>query len=344
MKYLVSSGTCRVLLLEAARMLSPSVFAFTHTRVSLFQRSIYSPSTHLQIYQNAIFTQRQKLIALHQSQIQAYHVAAKKALTEWANHVSLPEINPTIHDTLSSYVKSCRAVTIATRPIWREPTVSLSSKTNTNTKKELPVNEMAMNIIEERAKAAFEKQQQVSLSTTKNTTMGNIPEGDEEDEEGEVDEGDMNDDDVITEDAVAASTKTTTTTAVATKSSVPTRKNISLTKKSTGAKPNLQQQQQQQQLPPPSKRSTTKTIPIKKTNVTKTTTTTLQQQQHRNHPSQSSSSNSSHNNNNARGGGGGGRGSSSNNNSNTNSGGRGGGIRGMGGGRGSGSVSGSSKS
>jgi uncharacterized membrane protein YgcG len=284
--------------------------------------------------------QREKLIVLHQSQIQEYHKAAKKALMEWATNVSLPEINNTIHDTQTSYIKSCRAVTIATRPIWRELSTS-----STSTKKELPVNEMAMNIIEERAKMAFEKLQQqttASYHTTTTSTMENIPEEDGEDEDGEIDEGDNMEGDVVvesteednkdevnndpadnSEDRVMKNEDVTneqhdTTTAntgvkanlVTSKSSIPEKKNmISLLRKN---KPN----QTQMPPPPPSKRSNTTTntklAPLKKTNITKPINATVQQ--HRNNQAM----------NNRGSGGGSGRGGS-NASSGRSGGGRGGG-------------------
>ena len=224
---------------------------------------------------------------------------------DWATNVSLPEVNGTIHDTVTSYIKSCRAVTLATRPVWRE----LSSLSSTSTKKELPVNEMAMNIIEERAKAAFEKLQQQQPTSSHQTTtiamkMENIPEEDGDDEDGEIDEGDNTEDAVVAEedskdevnadaadnneisvmneDAPNGSHDTTTTNAELktnpAKSIIPAKKNmISLLRKN---KPN------QAQMLPPSKRSNTTTAntkptaPIKKTNITKPINTTVQQ--HRN--------------------------------------------------------------
>lgn len=302
----------------------------------LFGKRVRITSCSLTLPPNgSIDFQRQKLITLHQSQIQAYHVAAKQALMEWATNVTLPEINNTIHDTVTSYIKSCRAVTIATRPIWRELSTS-----STSTKKELPVNEMAMNIVEERAKAVFEKLQQqrkASNHITTATTMENIPEEDGEDEDGEIDEGEDtedavvaeiteednkndvnndaadNEDSVMNEDATNTQQDSTTTNAevkanpATSKSPVPPKKNmISLVRKN-------KQNQTQMPLPPPSKRSTTTTntkpTTIKKTNVTKPINTAVQQ--HRNNQAMNSR--------------GSGRGSGNNNSSGRSVGGRGGG-------------------
>jgi hypothetical protein len=340
---------------------------FTYTNMSVVVYSNHLSFSSLSLSHSRTFyiyfSQRQKLIALHQSQIQAYHIAAKKALMEWANNVILPEINSSIHDTVTSYIKSCRAVTIATRPIWRDASVSLSS--SSSTKKELPVNEMTMNIIDERAKAHYEKQyqQQQQTHTSQHkvtpTAMENIPEEGEEDEDGEINEDDnaegistveateedgkqeikndvtSNDDGTGNEDgtktlptsATSSSTEAKVNIATTAKPAVPAKKNIvSLTNKSSSTKSN-----QTQMSPPPSKRpvATTKTkvVPIKKTNVTKPTTAAAQQ--HRNSSMNRGS-----------GGGGGGRGNNNNNgitnhnNSNTNNNLRGSG--GGGGGRGSG--------
>ena len=324
------------------------------------------------------FSQRQKLIALHQSQIQAYHVAAKKALMEWANSVTLPEINISIHDTVTSYIKSCRAVTIAARPIWRDATVSLSSKSSsTSAKKELPVNEMAMNIIEERAKAHFEKQQEnkerASQHNKTTITMENIPEEGEEDEDGEIDESDNTkdivamdateegvkndfnndtadtDDGVINEDGTNASTAIVSSNstevkvnATKTKPIIPLKKNIvSLHNKSNSNKPH-QPQSSQTTAPPPSKRSVpttkAKSVPIKKTNVTKPMTSSVQQQ-YRNNNATMNNNNSNNSSSSSHRGNTGGRGSSNihNSNNNPNIGRSGGGLRGGGGGGGRGS-------
>jgi hypothetical protein len=136
--------------------------------------------------------QRAKLTALHQSQIQAYRIAAAKALMEWATTVALPEIHTALHTTVDVYVKSCRSETSAVRPLWRDitsssTTTTTTSKTATN-KKPMPFNEMAMNTIDERAKLAY-----TQFSATTETSGVNNAGGDEEEEgeEGEVEENEI---------------------------------------------------------------------------------------------------------------------------------------------------------
>jgi hypothetical protein len=137
--------------------------------------------------------QKEHLAAVHTSQLAAYREAAVAALESWARTVRLPEINRTLHDSLSAYQKSCRAVTAATRPLWRESTSTSSGGSNNN-----PTSVMAsaLAVIDARAAELYSQYSSAAAAPSKQMEPSILDSGNEE---GEVEEGVVRDDNAAME-------------------------------------------------------------------------------------------------------------------------------------------------
>jgi hypothetical protein len=149
------------------------------------------------ILQYILHVQKEHLTAVHTSQLNAYREAAVAALESWARTVRLPEINRTLHDSLSAYQKSCRAVTAATRPLWRESTSSSSSSSSSSNSNPTSVMESALSVIDARAAELYAQNSTAAAATSKQIEPSVLENFDNE--EGEVEEGVVRDDNATME-------------------------------------------------------------------------------------------------------------------------------------------------
>lgn len=116
--------------------------------------------------------------------MRAYRDAAGAALWQWADTVTLPEVNAVLHDSVAVYLKSCRAVTAATLPNWRTVAEPNSKELKAAYNR---IDERATDLYNTNSRLKQQREQQSSMPSEKVEVMED--ENEDDDEDGEIEEG-----------------------------------------------------------------------------------------------------------------------------------------------------------